>query len=253
MTTSHYIAEGVLAAPFILICLLYLAAAFRDTGWPVYRVGLFTVGTAAAVVSVLGPLPRMAHDSFVIHMTGHLLLGMLAPLCMVLAAPMTLALRALPVATAKQVAKLLRSRFIAIVSHPVTAAVLNIGGLWLLYTTGLYAWMHESALVYIAVHIHIFLAGYVFTASIIYIDPAPHRYSFLFRSGVLVTALAGHGILSKYLYASPPPGVGQEAVQAGSMLMYYGGDAVDVAIIVIVCWHWYKAARPRQEKTPVAE
>lgn len=252
MTTSHYIAEGVLAAPFVLVCLLYLAAAFRDTGWPVYRIGLFAAGTAAAVVSVLGPLPRMAHDSFVIHMTGHLLLGMLAPLCMVLAAPVTLALRTLSVPSAKKLSKLLRSRFVAIVSHPVTAAVLNIGGLWLLYTTELYTAMHESALVYTAVHIHTFLAGYVFTASIIYIDPAPHRYSFLFRSGVLVTALAGHGILSKYLYASPPPGVGQEAAQAGSRLMYYGGDAVDIAIMVILCWHWYKAARPGQEEAPAA-
>ncbi|MDZ5783484.1 cytochrome c oxidase assembly protein [Marinococcus luteus] len=252
MTTLHYFAEGVLAAPFVVVCLLYLAAAFRDTGWPVYRIGLFAVGTAAAVISVLGPLPRMAHDSFVIHMTGHLLLGMLAPLCMVLAAPVTLALRTLPVPSAKKLAKLLRSRFVAIVSHPVTATVLNIGGLWLLYTTGLYVLMHESALVYTAIHIHIFLAGYVFTASIIYIDPAPHRYSFLFRSGVLVTALAGHGILSKYLYAAPPHGVGQEAAQAGSMLMYYGGDAVDIAIMVILCWHWYKAARPRQDETPAA-
>ncbi|GEK60224.1 cytochrome c oxidase assembly protein [Marinococcus halophilus] len=248
MTTAHYIAEGILAAPFILVCLLYLFAAFRDAGWPARRIGLFVTGTAAAVISVLGPIPRMAHDSFVIHMTGHLLLGMLAPLCLVLAAPVTLALRALPVPAAKKLAKMLRSRFVTIISHPVTATVLNIGGLWFLYTTGLYALMHASALIYIIIHVHIFLAGYAFTASIIYIDPMPHRYSFLFRSGVLVAALAGHGILSKYLYVSPPAGVGQEAAQAGSMLMYYGGDAVDIAIMVILCWHWYKAARPREEK-----
>ena len=28
--------------------------------------------------------------------------------------------------------------------------------------------------------------------------------------------------------------------------MYYGGDAVEVAIMVILGWRWYQSGRPRQ-------
>ena len=30
------------------------------------------------------------------------------------------------------------------------------------------------------------------------------------------------------------------------MLMYYGGDAVEVVIMIILGWRWYQSARPRQ-------
>ncbi|WP_413237500.1 cytochrome c oxidase assembly protein [Paenibacillus sp. 1P07SE] len=35
---------------------------------------------------------------------------------------------------------------------------------------------------YMLVHLHIFLAGYAFTASMLYIDPAPHRKSYMYRA-----------------------------------------------------------------------
>src|SRR5690606_5614714 len=92
---------------------------------------------------------------------------------------------------------------------------------------------------------HIFLAGYVFTASMIYIDPIPHRFSFLFRAIVFIVALAGHQVLSKYIYAFPPNGVTRTEAEAGGMLMYYGGDAIDLVIIFVLCYQWYCKTRPR--------
>lgn len=61
--------------------------------------------------------------------------------------------------------------------------------------------MHESLFLYVFIHIHVFLAGYLFTVSLAYVEPIPHRTSFLYRSSILVLALAAHGILSKYIYA----------------------------------------------------
>ncbi|GAC1495653.1 MAG: hypothetical protein NVS2B15_17670 [Pseudarthrobacter sp.] len=48
----------------------------------------------------------------------------------------------------------------------------------------------------------------------------------------------------KYLYAHPPAGVPEAQAQAGSQLMYYGGDGLDLIIITILCYRWYHASRP---------
>lgn len=102
-----------------------------------------------------------------------------------------------------------------------------------------------SILLYVIVHFHVFLAGYMFTISMIYVDPIPHRFSFLYRAIVLMIALAGHSVLAKYIYAHPPAGVQVEQVELGAMLMYYGGDAIDVVLIFILCRQWFHATRPQ--------
>lgn len=239
---------GVLFAFISILYIIAVLIAVRKQRWKkadFLRVVLFMIGIICSAFAVVGPIAERAHDDFTIHMVSHLLLGMLGPLLMALGAPMTIVLRALPVSWARHLTRLLKSRPLQFVSHPITASLLNIGGLWVLYTTHLYAFMHEQPLLHFIIHIHVFLAGYVFTISIIYIDPTPHRHSFMFRAIVLVCSLAGHSILSKYLYAHPPIGVSSADAETGSMLMYYGGDLVDLGLILIFCYQWYKATRPR--------
>ena len=73
----------------------------------------------------------------------------------------------------------------------------------------------------------------------------PHRRPYVHRAVVLVLALAAHDILAKSLYAAPPAGVAVEQAQVGAMIMYYGGDAVDLALAVVLCERWYRAAGRR--------
>ncbi|WKA54308.1 cytochrome c oxidase assembly protein [Planococcus shixiaomingii] len=241
--------EPLYAVVLLTGWILYLAAVFvsskKHRPWPVYRSFLWSAGILCIMLALIGPLANLAHSNFIAHMAGHLLLGMLAPLLLVLAAPITLLLRTLSVPSARRLARLLKSRILFYLTHPITAAVLNIGGLWVLYTTDLYVYMHQNQLIATVVHLHIFLAGYLFTAALIYLDPMPHPFSFVYRSVVWILALAGHGILSKYIYANPPNGVSRAEAEAGGMLMYYGGDAIELLIIVILCAQWYKVTRPR--------
>ncbi|MFK2827138.1 cytochrome c oxidase assembly protein [Bacillus sp. B190/17] len=243
--------ELLLIITFLLAIFLYIGAGVKSSTrsylkkWPASRYAFWIFGVISASTAVVGPLAARAHSDFTAHMVGHLLLGMLAPLLLVLAAPMTLLLRTLSVTKARQLAFLLKSPPVRTVSHPIVASILNIGGLWVLYTTDLYAAMQANALLHLAVHIHVFLAGYVFTAAMIYIDPAPHRLGFVYRTVVFIIALAGHAILSKYIYAHPPNGVPAEQAEEGGMLMYYGGDAIDLVLICILCFQWYKSTRPR--------
>ncbi|SOC43511.1 cytochrome c oxidase assembly protein [Ureibacillus acetophenoni] len=239
--------------PFILIIFLYILAinysnkVFRK--WPFYRTILFIMGIIVIASACIGPIAENAHTNFVFHMYSHLLLGMLGPLLIALSAPMTLLLRSIPVPAARKVSKLLKSKYIQTVSHPIIASTLNLGGLWLLYTTKLFEAMHHSWLLALIVHLHIFLAGYLFTISIIYIDPTPHRTSFKMRSIVIILYMAGHSILSKWIYVNPPRGVSKQDAELGGMTMYYGGDFIDVIVVIILWYQLYSSSRVKKSTT----
>ena len=229
----------------------YLAAVrVARRPWPVPRTVCWVLGLLIAVAAVAGPLGEWAHKSFESHVLAHLLLGMLAPLLMVVAAPATVALRALPVPSARRLSRVLGSLPIRVATEPVVAALLTVGGLWLLYTTELFAALRTSPAVNAVVHVHMFVAGYLFTAAMIGADPMPHRRSYRHRAVVLIVALAFHDILAKYLYAHSPAGVPADAAQSGAMIMYYGGDAVDLAIIVLLCAGWYRTHRRSRCRSP---
>jgi putative membrane protein len=56
---------------------------------------------------------------------------------------------------------------------------------------------------------------------------------------VLLAALAGHGVLAKYLYAYPPRGFPAGEAETGAYLMYYGGALVEAALITVFCGQEY--------------
>ncbi|MDX1805475.1 MAG: cytochrome c oxidase assembly protein [Paenisporosarcina sp.] len=246
--------EGIfqllLVMPFLVTLVLYgfavvLSNQRHKKQWPLIRSASWIVGILCASLAVIGPIAERAHEDFRAHMVGHVLLGMLAPLLLVLATPMTLVLRTLPVRLARRLARVLKSLPVLLITNPLFAACLNMGGLWLLYTTELYVLMQQNMISHIGVHIHVFLAGYLFTMSIIYMEPTSHRLSFTYRSIVLVLAFAAHGVLSKYIYAHPPNGISAAQAEIGGQIMYFGGDAIEFVLIFIFCFQWYKDVRPR--------
>ncbi|OPD54694.1 cytochrome c oxidase assembly protein [Bacillus anthracis] len=243
-------ALDILLFVFILIMLIiYIVATILSNRhykrWPLYRSVFWVLGLICVAIAVVGPLAHRAHNDFTVHMLVHLLLGMLAPIFIALAAPMTLFLRTLNVKAARRLSRILKSRPLQILTRPIIATLLNLGGLWILYTTNLYSMMHESILLHLFIHFHVFIAGYLFTTSMIYVDLISHRYSYMYRSIILIIASAGHGILSKYIYAHPPAGVVTEQAEMGGVLMYYGGDFVDIVLIFILCLQWSRGNRQR--------
>ena len=232
----------------IIFCALvmsasYLYAAYRKK-WPVYRSVLWIAGIISAVIVMVGPFAEEMHHQFVYHMYGHLLLGMLAPLLLVLAMPLRLLLGTLPVKSARRFSRFMASPYIRFIAHPVTATILNTGGLWLLYRTDLFMMMHHNIWLYYAIHFHIFAAGYLFTAVMLELDPVRHPYSFKFRAIVMMVSVALHQILSKSFYPYPPAGVEVLQAQAGAVVMYYGGDVIELILIFIMCLGWYRSVRP---------
>nr|WP_181035668.1 cytochrome c oxidase assembly protein [Clavibacter michiganensis] len=254
LLTPHLAPHAHGAVPLEFIAMMFAGLAIiayaggmvasRRAGrpWPFHHGVLWVAGVVAATVSVVGPLAAVAHDSFVAHMWAHLLIGMLAPVLLVLAAPVTLALRTLDVVPARRLARLLKSRPVRFVAHPITATVLSAGGLWLIYLTPIFGSMQSNPLVHLLVHAHVLAAGYLFTTAVIGLDPRPHPATKWLTAAVLVLAVASHAVLAKYLYAHPPAGVAASEAREGAQLMYYLGGWIEAAVIVIFCAQWYRAA-----------
>ncbi|MGW3482219.1 cytochrome c oxidase assembly protein [Rhodococcus indonesiensis] len=221
----------------------YLAAwsRLRRRGdlWSRTRDASFVAGSAI-VAAATAPLPVPA---FTGHMGVHLGAGMVAPVLLVLARPVTLALRTLQPGRARRaLVAVAHSWPVAVLTAPPVAAVLDLGGLWLLYRTGLFAVMHHDPLLGAAVHLHVFATGVLFAYAICQVDPVRHRYGLGSRALVLFLDGTAHAILAKSLYASPPPGheVATSDLQAGALLMFYGGDLVEVVLAIVLAAEWYR-------------
>ncbi|MEV4385214.1 cytochrome c oxidase assembly protein [Micromonospora sp. NPDC049580] len=235
--------------PVAVLAVGYLLAAVRDPrGWDHRRTLAWLAGCTVLAVAV-GPLAHLSDDPRG-HMAQHLLLGMLAPLGLVLGAPVTLLLHVAPTSTRRRVGRLLRARALHLIAHPVTAALLSTGGLALVLLTPLYATAERQPALHHGVHLHYLGAGYLFAWSLAGPDPAPRRPGLAVRVGALLGASAGHAALAKYLYAQAgtlPPGLTDpDAAAFGSAahLMYYGGDVAELLLAVALFATWYHRSRP---------
>ncbi|MFS0704342.1 cytochrome c oxidase assembly protein [Cellulomonas sp. 179-A 9B4 NHS] len=249
---------AVLVAALLAVPYAVGVARYRDRmprAWPPWRTASWCAGAllvGAAVSPVLGVVP----DPAVRHMVQHLLLGMLAPLGLVLAAPVTLLLGAASPRGRRLVAAVLHAPIVRVLTHPVTAALLHVGGLLALYLTPLYARAASDPVVHALVLVHFLLAGCLFAWAVAGPDPAPRRPGVLPRLVVLVVASGVHGALAKYLYAHAdrlPPGGGHTVaqVEAAARWMYYGGDVAEVLLAVALLAGWYRVRRRSPARTAV--
>ncbi|MGQ4878935.1 cytochrome c oxidase assembly protein [Billgrantia sp. LNSP4103-1] len=258
-STAEPNATASLAAwlPLILLGLVtlgYLLAALRQrrhgNGWSGWRCSFFVLGSLLIATALAPPVMAWAHHDLRGHMALHLVMGMLAPLAWVLAAPVTLTLRRLPNAAARRLVTVLQSLPIRFVAHPISALLLNIGGMYVLYLTPLYAASLHSTVLHYWVHLHFLVAGYLFCWAVLAgPDASPHRLSLRLRLGVLFVAMASHAVLGKLMYGYLwPRGTGHvvQEIQAAAQWMYYGGDLAELLLAAALMAAWLRASRARR-------
>jgi putative membrane protein len=241
-SASAFVALLVVAG----LLILYLVAVVRQNRsgrhWNSWRTASFGVGTALLFVALTPPLADLSHHDLRAHMLRHLLVGMLAPLGLVLGAPLTLAFRTLPVQASRSITTILHNRLVRWLIHPVSAFVSNIGGMYLLYITPLYALTLTNPSLHYFMHLHFLIAGCLFTWAIAGPDPAPDRPSRRTRLIVLFLSIAAHATLAKFMYIYLwPPGTphGTDEIRAAAQLMYYGGDVAELLLVIALFATWY--------------
>jgi putative membrane protein len=204
--------------------------------WPPARTASWLAGLCCVAAALSGPLAA-AHTDLRAHVAAHLLLGMVAPVLLVLARPVTLALRTLPPPHARRLTRLLRTAPLRWLTDPFVATALDAAGLWLLYGTGLLTSVLHSPGLHLLVSLHILLTGWLATAAVLALEPVPHRRGVAARAVALALGAAAHDVLAKALYAAPPAGVGGAEVAA--QLMYHGGTVVHLVVAGLLWRQWY--------------
>ena len=208
-----YEPDALMIGLLVLAVALYIKGVMvltkRGDKWPVGRTISFAIGISTVDFATSGGLGLYAHFSFSWHMIAHMTLGMIAPIAIVLSAPITLALRTLPQGRNSEergvrgtLLSALHSRYSSIIVNPVGALVIFDGSLFLLYFTSLFGTLMNTHAGHLFMNIHFLLAGFLFFHVIIGIDPNPKRPPFLLRIVTLLAAMSIHAFFSVALMSS---------------------------------------------------
>jgi cytochrome c oxidase assembly factor CtaG len=251
--------EPLQLAPTLVAALLYLrrTRTLARRGLPVagYRQLLFWLGIGLVVVALNSPVDELGEkDFFFIHMTQHVLLGDLAPLCFVagLTGPVLRPVLALSVVD--------RMRFL---THPFVALPLWAVDLYMWHVPFLYqAALHHSA-VHALEHALFFTCGAIMWSPVLETLPAPAWFGTGWKLMYIVavrfveTILANVFIWSTSVfypwYIHPHPMWGLTAIHdqntAGIVMMAEGG----VVTLVALAWLFLKMAAEGELKQQLIE
>ncbi|MFD6425646.1 cytochrome c oxidase assembly protein [Streptomyces sp. NPDC060198] len=216
-------------------------------GWTRWRAISFAAGCTLLGAALSPPVSTFAHADFRGHMAQHLLLGMYAPLLLVLGAPVTLLLRTLPARRARSLTRLLHTRPLRAAAHPVPALLLSTGSLAVVYGTPLYDATTARPVLHWLLHAHFLLSGCLFAHAVAGPDPAPSRPTVPARLLVLGVAVAAHAAVSQLMYGGFLIDVHApvDHVRGGAEIMYYGGDIAELLLAGALVATWRPARRHR--------
>ena len=202
-----YDPDGLMMGILILAVAIYIKGVVsltrRGDKWPVGRTISFALGISAIDFATSGGLGVYAHFAFSNHMLAHMVLGMIAPIGIVLGAPITLALRTLPIGRIKDergirgsFISLLHSKFGKFYANPIVALAIFDGSLFLLYFTPLFSNLMVGHSGHLFMNLHFILAGILFFQVIIGIDPMPIKVPHIVKIVILFAAMSIHAFFS---------------------------------------------------------
>jgi putative membrane protein len=253
---------------FLLGCLTALALYLwgvtrlhrRGDSWGTGRTVAFTLGVLSVLLVTCTALNDYGMVLFSVHMTQHMVISMLSPILLLLGAPVTLALRALPTAgrgrtgPRELLAAVLHSRYVRVISSPLFTIPLFIASLYGLYFTPLFDLLMESRAGHLAMMLHFLAVGLVFFWPIMGIDPGPHRPGHLMRMLELFATMPFHAFFGIALmmatsplvdtYADPPASLNADALadqSAAGGIAWAFSEIPTVIVLLALVVQWYLA------------
>jgi putative membrane protein len=224
-----------------------------ETPVPRYRRWLFLGGLVAILVALISPIDAYEGQLFSVHMIQHMLLELVAAPLLVMAAPITLALRVASPRGRRWILAVLHSHVLRWLAFPLTAWLLFAAVNWGWHFSGLYDMALENDLVHYVEHLTMLGAGLLFWWPAISPDPMPWRMPHPVRLLYLFLALPQNSFLAVALLSSetvlyshylttirswgPDPLADQ---QLGATLMWVMGDMLFLAATLGVVWAWMR-------------
>lgn len=187
----------------IALAVLYLVGVrrlrLRGDAWPVGRTIGWLGGCAVLLFATSSGIGRYGPAMFSVHMGEHMLLAMLVPILLVLGAPVTLALRALPPAgrtgppgPREWLLAGVHSPVARWSTHPLVTLPLFVGSYYALYFSGLFPAALPEHGAHLLMNLHFVVTGLLFFWPLIGVDPAPRRLPPVARLGVMLVSVPFH-------------------------------------------------------------
>ncbi|MBW8818736.1 MAG: cytochrome c oxidase assembly protein [Streptomyces sp.] len=265
------------ADPFFLVaCLLALGLYAwgvvrlrrRGDSWSPARTVSYVAGVLTIALMMCTGLNDYGMVMFSVHMVQHMVISMLSPILILLGAPVTLALRALPVAgkgrkgPRELLLALLHSRYMRIITHPAFTIPLFIASLYALYFTPIFDFLMGSKTGHIAMMVHFLAVGVVFFWPIIGVDPGPQRPGYLMRMLELFAGMPFHAFFGIALmmasepmvetFKNPPASLGIDALSdqnyAGGIAWAFS-EVPSVLVLIALLFQWYGSEQRQAKRT----
>ena len=246
-------------APIVLVGIAYAVRARtlgrRGQPVPAWRIALFALGLTLLVVAVASPVATVGEEElFAFHMTQHLLLGDLAPLCLLagLTGPLLRPILALP---GVMRLKVLANPFVA---FPIWAANLVLWHVPVFYESAV-----ENSAAHALEHVAFFSAGIILWLPVLETLPAPEWFGtgakLAYIVGVrLVATVIGNVFVwggsafydvyesgDDFLGLSP----GADQSLAGSLMMLEGS----IVTVVALAWLFLRMAQEGEIRQELIE
>lgn len=254
---------------WVLLCgfgiFFYLAAVrrLRKRGdrWPLHRTILWIAGMLLLFYITSGGVEVYAEFLFSAHMIAHMVLGMMIPVLLVPAAPITLALRTIRKrddgsrGPREWIMLLVHSKIFGFFANPIVAAVLFASSLLIFYYTPLFSWATTDHVGHEWMTVHFLIVGYLFVSTLIGVDPAPYRAPYPLRLLTLLGVMAFHaffglslitgtGLLSADWYGAMGWGPAIPALtdqQTAGGIAWSIGEIPSLALAILVAFMWSRS------------
>ncbi|MEV4822876.1 cytochrome c oxidase assembly protein [Micromonospora sp. NPDC049274] len=250
--------DSWLALGLVLAAGLYLYGVHRlrvrGDRWPIARTAFF-LGPGLGGIALVTVSGLHAYDTALlsVHMVQHMVLSMVSPIFLALGAPMTLALRTLPVGPRKRLLAIVHSRVARVYSFPLVAFAIFVVNPFALYFSDLYRFTLEHAWAHELVHAHFIMTGCVFFWPLLGLDPLPGRWPYPARALLMLLSVPFHTVLGLTIMQSTTLFGGDwypslhlswadpkaDQVVAGGIL-WAGGEFVSVTMLAVLVVQWVK-------------
>ncbi|WP_236238915.1 cytochrome c oxidase assembly protein [Streptomyces sp. CC228A] len=254
---------------FLVSCLVALALygwavvrlRRRGDAWPVGRTVFFALGVLSVALVTCTGMNDYGMVMFSVHMVQHMVISMLSPILVLLGAPVTLALRALPVAgrgrgkgPREWLLMLLHSRYLRVITHPAFTIPMFIASLYGLYFTPLFDFLMGSRPGHIFMMVHFLAVGLTFFWPIMGVDPGPHRPGYVMRMLELFAGMPFHAFFGISLmmasqpmvntFLNAPASLGVDPLSdqnAAGGIAWAFSEIPSVVVLVALLFQWYRS------------
>lgn len=272
LLTPQFDATSIVPGLAVMALVAYLLGvrALRRRGlpWPWHRTATFVAGILTVLLVTATQVMGYAMMLFSIHMLQKMALTVLAAMLIMLGAPVSLAIRALPRRGWGRLARrllyrALRSRTAQVLSHPVVTTGIFVGSLYGFYFTPIFDYLMRSWWGNVLMLLFFLGTGLLAFGGAFALGPWPHRASPPIRIVELVLPGPLHAFFAVALmmasspvvrtFANPPQGWGVDVMTdqlAAGNIIWGFGEVPSIIAFAIVYLQW---TRSEETKTQVSD